>query len=116
MRRLSENDRVAGDGIVEDNGMSANTGEKQGGRFQKGHSGNPRGKPREARHRSTLAAEVLLDGEAEQLTRKAVELALGGDTTALRLCLDRIIPPRRERPVSLPLRRTVSVLLQPQSQ
>jgi len=38
----------------------------------------------------------LLDGETEQLTRKAVELALGGDTIALRLCLERIILPHRE--------------------
>ena len=52
-----------------------------------------------ARHKATVAAEALLDGEAEALTRKAVEMALAGDGTALRLCLDRIIPPRRERPV-----------------
>jgi len=61
--------------------------------------GNP-GKPRGARHRATLAAEVLLDGEAEALTRKAVELALDGDGFALKLCLERILPPRRERPVA----------------
>jgi hypothetical protein len=40
----------------------------------------------------------LLDGEAEALTRKAIERALAGDSIALRLCLDRILPPRRERP------------------
>ena len=45
----------------------------------------------------------MLDGEAEALTRKAVEMALAGDTTALRLCLDRILPPRRERPVNFKL-------------
>jgi hypothetical protein len=44
-----------------------------------------------------------LDGEAEELTRKAIELAKGGDLTALRLCLDRICPPRKERPVSFAL-------------
>jgi len=38
-----------------------------------------------------------LEGEAEALTRKAVELALEGDVTALRLCLDRIA--RRARTV-----------------
>jgi hypothetical protein len=52
-----------------------------------------------ARRKATVAAEALLDGEAEALTRKAVEMALAGDGAALRLCLDRIIPPRRERPV-----------------
>jgi hypothetical protein len=61
--------------------------------------GNP-GRPKGARHKATLAAEALLDGEAEGLTRKAVEAALGGDMAALRLCLDRIVPPRRERPVN----------------
>src|SRR5205814_8249361 len=61
--------------------------------------GNP-GRPPGARHKATLAAEALLDGEAEGLTRKAVEAALGGDMAALRLCLDRIVPPRRERPVN----------------
>lgn len=60
--------------------------------------GNP-GKPKGTRHKATLAAEALLDGEAEALTRKAVEAALTGDTGALRLCLDRLVPPRRDRPV-----------------
>jgi hypothetical protein len=50
-----------------------------------------------------MAAEALLEGEAEAITRKAVELALEGDRTALRLCLERISPPARERPLSLDL-------------
>jgi hypothetical protein len=81
--------------------MSAtNTAGNQRGRpFMKGQSGNPAGKPKGARHCATLAAETLLDGEAEALTRKAIELALAGDPIALRLCLDRILPPRRERPL-----------------
>jgi hypothetical protein len=44
---------------------------------------------------------ALLDGEAEALTRKAVELALGGDATALRLCLERLAPPRKDAPLAL---------------
>ena len=47
-----------------------------------------------------MAAEALLDGDAEKLTRKCVEAALGGDSVALRICMDRILPPRKERPVS----------------
>jgi hypothetical protein len=50
-----------------------------------------------------LAAQALLDGEAQTLTAKAIELAHSGDTVALRLCLDRIIPPRRERVVTVDL-------------
>jgi hypothetical protein len=45
----------------------------------------------------------LLDGEATALTRKAIELALAGDPAALRLCLDRTVAPRRDRPVEVAL-------------
>ena len=79
-------------------------------RGPKGQSGNPRGKRQGARHRTTLAAEALLDGEAKALTRKAIELALAGETVALRLCLDRILPPRRERPVRFKLPRLQSLV------
>ena len=86
------------------------TAPKQRGRpFQKGSSGNPQGRPPGARNRTTLAAEALLDGEAEKLTRKAVTLALKGDVACLRLCLDRIVPPRRGRP----LRSAIPTLTSP---
>ena len=77
-----------------------NNSEKPRGRpFEKGNPGGP-GRPNGARNKVTLAIEALLDGEAEGLTRKAIELALAGDITALRLCLDRLCPPRRDRHVS----------------
>jgi hypothetical protein len=37
--------------------------------------------------------------------RKAVELALAGGTTALRLCLERIVPQRKSRAVAFELPR-----------
>jgi hypothetical protein len=80
-----------------------NADRKQDTRFKPGQSGNPAGKPKGTHHKATLAMEALLDGEAEALTRKAVEMALAGDTTALRLCMDRIAPPRRDRPISFTL-------------
>jgi uncharacterized protein DUF5681 len=80
-----------------------NTGEQQSGRFQKGKSGNPSGRPRGSRNVATLACEALLDGQAELLTQKAIEMALAGDVVALRLCLDRLCPPRKDRPVCFPL-------------
>jgi hypothetical protein len=71
----------------------ANTVEQKPWQFQKGRSGNPDGKPKGTRHKATQAASLLLEGELDVLTRKAIEMALEGDTTALRLCLERIIPP-----------------------
>jgi hypothetical protein len=55
------------------------------------------------RNRATIAAAALLEGEAEAPTRKAVEVALAGDPTAMRLCLERILPPCRERAVNFVL-------------
>jgi Family of unknown function (DUF5681) len=79
-----------------------NTEAKQGGtQFQPGHSGNPNGRPKGSRNAATLALESLLDGQAEALTQKAIDLALAGDMAALRLCLDRILPARKDRPVSI---------------
>jgi hypothetical protein len=83
---------------------AAKTVRKQRGRpFRKGQSGNPQGRPEGSRNKATLAMDKLLDGEAEAITRKAIELAKEGDTTALRLCLERLCPPRRDRPVSIDL-------------
>lgn len=75
------------------------TGRNTDGTFGPGNPGKPKG----TRHKATQAALTLLDGEAEGLTRKAVELALDGDTTALRLCLERIAPPRKDAPVTFDL-------------
>ena len=71
--------------------------------FEPGQSGNPAGKAKGTRNKVTLAIEALLDGEAEALTRKAIEIAKGGDLAALRLCLDRLAPPRKDRLVMFEL-------------
>src|SRR5438874_5811648 len=73
------------------------------GRFWRGASGNPLGRPAGIMNQATRDAAVLLGGEARALTRKAIELALAGDIAALRLCIDRIIAPQREQPVAFAL-------------
>src|SRR5829696_1772561 len=78
-------------------------GKPRGKPFPKGQSGNPAGKPKGARHATTLAMEALLDGEADNLTRKAIEMALAGDTIAMRLCIDRLLPVRKDRPITFDL-------------
>lgn len=80
---------------------SAKTGRDSKGRFAPGNPGRAKGQ----RGRATLAAQSLLDGEAEQLTRTAIQAALGGDTTALKLCLERLVPARKDAPVSFELPR-----------
>jgi len=78
-------------------------GQGRGRPFEKGRSGNPSGRRPGSRNKATLAAAALLAGESEALTRKAVELALAGDPTAMRLCIERLLPPCRERTVKFTL-------------
>lgn len=70
--------------------------------FKKGQSGNPAGKPKGAKDRRTELRE-LLKPHAAKLVKKVVTLALAGDTTALRICIDRLIPPIREQALRIAL-------------
>jgi hypothetical protein len=64
------------------------------GKFVKGASGNPAGRPVGSRNRATLAAQDLIDGSGKAIMRKAVLMAKAGDPVALRLCIERLIPRR----------------------
>lgn len=67
--------------------------------FEPGNTGKPKG----ARHRVTRAIEALMADEAEALTRVAIDKALAGDATALKLCFDRLAPTPRDRAINLTL-------------
>ena len=83
---------------------TAKTEKRQRGKpFTKGTSGNPSGRPQGSRNKATIAIEALLDGQGEVLTQKAIDLALDGDSAALRLCLERLCPPRKSRPINIAL-------------
>ena len=71
--------------------------------FEPGQSGNPKGRPKGSRNAVTLLAEALLDGEAENIIRKLVEKALEGDSSAMRLALERMLPPKRHRTTAIEL-------------
>ncbi len=84
--------------------MTRNSGSKTDGRNPDGTFavGNP-GKPKGSRHRATQATQRLIEDQSEAITQKAVEMALAGDTTALRLCIERIAPVRKDAPVEFEL-------------
>jgi len=88
-----------------DNGNSKpdNTGKEQGNKFESGQSGNPSGRPKGSRNKATLAVQALIEGEAESITRKAIENAKEGDMAAIRLVLERLLPPRKDAPVMFEL-------------
>ncbi len=64
--------------------------------------GNP-GRPKGSLNKTTMAVQSLLDWQAQALTQKAIGLALEGDMMAISICLDRISPIRKSRPISINL-------------
>ncbi|WP_052465021.1 DUF5681 domain-containing protein [Geoalkalibacter subterraneus] len=80
------------------------------GRWKKGASGNPSGRPVEN------PARRLLMANAEQLTQTAINLALAGDTTALNACLARIAPPLKGQAAPIQLEMPASGNLLDQAQ
>jgi len=96
-------DLTEGNSLRPDNLLQKQVERTPEGHFAKGQSGNPAGRTLGCRNQATRIAEALLDGDVEALTQKAVALALDGNAAAMRLCFDRIIAPRRARPVHLDL-------------
>ncbi len=84
--------------------MPENTGEiQESTRFKKGQSGNPKGKPKGAKNKSTLAAEALLEGSLEKICRRIEEEAVNGNMQAAKMVLERFLPPRKDRLIRLDL-------------
>jgi Family of unknown function (DUF5681) len=71
--------------------------------FQKGQSGNPAGRPRGIVSRATALAQNLLSERVEGIARKVIELAEEGDMAAIRVCMERLVPPIKHQPVAVEL-------------
>lgn len=74
-----------------------------GSRFVKGKSGNPKGRPKGAKHKVTILKEAVL-AESENMVlknwtnvvQKTIDLANEGDSTALKILWDRFLPAKQE--------------------
>lgn len=73
------------------------------GKFQKGETGNPKGRKHGSRNKATLAALALLEGDLEAITQVCIDKAKDGDLMAVKLILDKVIPNARERRLSVKL-------------
>ena len=79
--------------------MTDNAAPRHSGQWKKGQSGNPAGMPKGTRHRATMLAEKLMEDDAENIVRAVVSAAKAGDPTAMRLCIERLIPVSKGRAV-----------------
>lgn len=71
--------------------------------FEKGKSGNPRGRPTGARNKASLMLDKLMERGAQDIVETVIDRAKGGDMTAARLILERLVPPAKERPIAIEL-------------
>jgi hypothetical protein len=55
-----------------------------------------------SKNKTTRVTDLLLQGEENELVRKAIELAKAGDVQMLKFLLDRILPKERSVRVDLP--------------
>jgi hypothetical protein len=67
--------------------------------FQPGNPGRPPG----SKNKTTRLVEQLVEGDAEKLSRKMLELAEKGNVRCLEYCLDRLLPKRRGRSLDIQL-------------
>lgn len=82
--------------------MSKNATKTRGRPFQPGNT-HGKGRPAGSRNKATLVLEALLDGEGEDVVRSMVTKAKAGNMTAAKALLDRLVPPRKDRPVPFTL-------------
>lgn len=64
-------------------------------RFQKGISGNPKGRPKGSKNRMSVLAEGLIGDNAKKIVKKVIDMALLGNEACLKMCMDRILPASR---------------------
>jgi hypothetical protein len=84
--------------------MPENTGGiQENGRFKKGKSGNPGGKPKGARHKASMMAEMLFENEIAAVCHQVIDQAKEGNMQAAKIILDRLLPPRKDRPINFKL-------------
>jgi len=72
-------------------------------KFEKGQSGNPKGRPKGARNRLAVTVDELMQADATKIVEVALDKAKSGDATFVRMVLDRIIPLVKDRPVTFDL-------------
>jgi hypothetical protein len=84
------------------------------GKFKSGVSGNPKGRTPGTRNRSTMAAFETLRANAGALSQLAIDLAMAGDVSCLKICLDKLLPQCRDAPIEIKLPQIVTVADLPQ--
>jgi hypothetical protein len=82
--------------------QSKNENKSKGFRFGAGNKYG-KGRPAGSRNQATLALEKMMADDGAAVVQAILDAAKGGDMTAARIIVDRIVPPRKDRPVVVDL-------------
>ena len=77
--------------------MDQPLGKVRGRPFEPGNPGRPPG----SKNKTTQIVEQLVEGQAEKLVQKALDLAHAGDVPCLKMVLARLWPVRKGQPVKV---------------
>ena len=77
--------------------------------FKPGKSGNPAGRPKGIKDRRVALREKLLP-HADQLIEMVTTFAKSGDMVAMKIVLDRLIPPLKEEPIHVTIPKIESAV------
>jgi hypothetical protein len=83
--------------------QSEKTSPNQGSRFKPGTSGNPKGKPKGAKHKALIALDQIGADAAREVLQSTIAAAKRGNSRAAEILLARLWPARKSRPVVLDL-------------
>ena len=61
-------------------------------KMKKGHCMNPNGRPKGSVNKYTALSRELMSTKGPEIVEKVIEMALEGDRTCLKMCMDRILP------------------------
>ena len=60
--------------------------------LKKGFALNPKGRPKGSVNKYTALSRELMSTKGPEIVEKVIEMALKGDRTCLKMCMDRILP------------------------
>jgi len=89
------------------NGTSKNEKKTKGRLFQPGNKFG-KGRPLGSRNKASIVLQSMIEGEGEDVVRSLIKQALDGNTAAAKILVERIVPPAKERAVSIELPKVVN--------
>lgn len=79
------------------------------GRFVKGSVPNPKGRPAGGRNKATLLLEGLIADQGQQIVQECITRAMEGDNALLKALLERLVPVRKDSPMTARLPKITGV-------